>query len=558
MSAAPRFVPSALKGDTLTARLSPEHFDYLHRGSGISAEIIAERGYFTVTSPAQLPHMPKSQQRGGIGIPVYQLGALYTAITRPDEPRREIRDDGKEKIIKYEWPAGTPLCLDLLPRYRAALHDTSIPLCITEGIKKTDAASSQPWGDRAVWISINGVWGWCRKNADGDRCLLPDFNDMKLRGRRVILIPDSDYDVNPHVKQAFDELATLLQARGAVVGRVRFPHANTKLGLDDAIIDGWTWAEIEQAIHWCDEHPESAALSESTEIQRLRRENERLHAHIQAIEATLGNKELHAGERLTLYYLTKELTAQRRQQPQPAADAPVLTRIWKIAEESGQKESAVGRHLRNFEQYGVLQRDVRRQLDRCTKQVKTELYIIPSPELDRPFHIKPNVPKNWGGRRERCAECGSENLIQRVTVACEDCGAIHTTTERRLHPLIVQAEGLAMTSTDTNLQERRAPIIQVEGSVAQGQAQAPDTSAIPTPYIDQDDRSVEQPTSRQRFPTVHDGRSAQPPKQVCRSGPFGVDDAAWRALQVLQADSFAAQGRHREAAFLRKIVGEGP
>ena len=100
MRAAVRFMPPAAKHIPSAARLLPEHFDHLHRGSGISAEIIAERGYFTVTSPAHLAHMAKSQQRNGIGLPVYQLGEPYTVMSRPNEPRRESKDDGTEKILK--------------------------------------------------------------------------------------------------------------------------------------------------------------------------------------------------------------------------------------------------------------------------------------------------------------------------------------------------------------------------------------------------------------------------------------------------------------------------
>ncbi len=526
MSAAPRLISPVAPSKSTTRRLHDRHRDHLHHGSGISLEIIAERGYFTVSSSVQVSHMSDRQRRlvPAIGIPILQLGEPYTVSTRPDIPYVETRDDGREKIHKYEYPAGATNVLDMLPRYHEALQDPSITLCITEGVKKTDAASSQPWGRNAVWLSINGVWGWMDgKDADGNRCLLPDYRRIPLRGRRVLLIPDSDYETNPHVKMAFDEHAKALTARGATVAIVRFPHTDKKMGLDDAIVSGWTWEEIEQAAHPCDEANTNDPLLQASQVQRLQREVERLQAYIQEIEATIANKELAAGERLTLYYLNKELRAQRRQQPQSEAQTPVLTRVWKIAEESGQKESAVGRHLKKFEDYGVIQRDIRRHHDSCTKQVKTELYVVPGPALDRPFHIKPDKPQKWGGRADRCAECGSHNLVEHVTVACEDCGTIHRTTRRRLQPVIVQDEGSVGSITDINTHEIEAPITQDEGSGSiDEEAQTLHNVSTPITYIAHFDGSEEPPLLSGTFPIIQDGASEEPPRlepRTVRSSP---------------------------------------
>ncbi len=514
MSAAPRLMSPVAPTKPPARPLHDRHHDHLHHGSGISPEIIAERGYFTVTSAAQLAHMAKSQQRvPGMGIPVYRLGELYTAITRPDDPRREINDEGKEKILKYEWPAQTGLVLDMLPRYREALLDPSITLCITEGVKKTDAASSQPWGRNAVWLSINGVWGWMDgKDADGNRCLLPDYRKIPLRGRRVLLIPDSDYETNPHVKMAFDEQAKALTARGATVAIVRFPHTDKKMGLDDAIVSGWTWEEIEQAAHPCDEVNTNDPLLQASQVQRLQREVERLQAYIQEIEATIGNKELPAGERVTLYFMTKELKAQRRQQPEPEQEAPVFTRVWKIAEESGQKESAVGRHLKKFEDYGVIQRDIRRHHDSCTKQVKTELYVVPSPALDRPFHIKPVEPKNWGGKRVACKKCGSENLVRETRTYCTDCNEIHHQDIQLVnHPLSEETEP----DTDAVVESANVlrPIIQdeVSGNTDE-EAEKLHNVSDPITYIAHFDGSENQPYSCASAPILQDERSEEPPR----------------------------------------------
>ncbi len=515
MSTVPRLVSPVIPFKPTAKHLHDRHRAHLHEGSGISPEIIAERGYFTVTSAIQLAHMAKSQQRvPGIGIPVYQLGESYTTITRPDDPRREINDEGKEKIIKYEWPAQTGLVLDMLPRYREALLDPSITLCITEGVKKTDAASSQPWGRNAVWLSINGVWGWMDgKDADGNRCLLPDYRKIPLRGRRVLLIPDSDYETNPHVKMAFDEQAKALMARGAIVGIVRFPHADKKMGLDDAIVSGWTWDEIQQAIHWCDETNANAALLQSSEAQRLQREIERLQAYIQEIEATIGNPELPAGERLTLYFMTKELKSQRQQasQEQPA---PVLTRIWKIAEESGQSSGVVGRHIKRFERYGVVKRDIRRHRGSCGDAIKTELYLEPTPTIERPFHIKPDAPKNWGGKRYQICACGSEEFVERKTIVCAHCGVMPSESTERLVKLPIKqddesgneaefAEAIGADSLTEQVDE--SELIEPENQTACD-------NSSPTTYIEQFDRSGDVSESCHTPLTEQVDESEQPPR----------------------------------------------
>jgi hypothetical protein len=59
--------------------------------------------------------------------------------SRPDNPRVS-RDD---KVIKYEMPAGARQVLDVHPRVREQLGDPNIPLFITDGTRKVDAAVSQ-------------------------------------------------------------------------------------------------------------------------------------------------------------------------------------------------------------------------------------------------------------------------------------------------------------------------------------------------------------------------------------------------------------------------------
>lgn len=234
--------------------LRPDHAEHL-AASGITPDVLAERGYHTVTNGKGLDVLADYQRRSpGIAFTIYSLGEPYTTMLRPDVPRSEQRkrDDGtvKERIIKYEWPAGVPYCLDTLPRYKRQLLDRKVPLLFTEGAKKVDAIASL--GAPVVPINVGGVWTWTKKDADGNYPLIPDFNRIPLRDRRVILGFDSDCVTNPHVKQALAAFAEALRTRGAIVGTLFLPHpgGDQKLGLDDAVAQGWLWSDLGAAIKW--------------------------------------------------------------------------------------------------------------------------------------------------------------------------------------------------------------------------------------------------------------------------------------------------------------------
>ncbi len=446
MSAAHRLMSPVASSTPIARRLHDRHSDHLHHGSGISPEIIAERGYFTVSSAAQIPHMSDRQRRlvPAIGFPVYQLGEHYTDLTRPDHPQTEMREDGKVKTTKYEWPAHTPLVLDMLPRYREALQDPSIPLCITEGIKKTDAAASQSWGSNAVWISINGVWGWMEKDGkdvDGNRYLLPDYRKIPLRGRRVLLIPDSDYETNPHVKMAFDEQAKALTARGATVGIVRFPHGDKKMGLDDAIVSGWSWEEIQQAIHWVDTAEAQAEVERlRQEVERLQREKAQQAERMQWFLAALSNSTLGPGERITNVFLRSAIEANSSKTDEHGA---VPISIMGIGTESGQSPDSVGKHIAKMEKLGVLQRHYSTVIKHDTRNGErkpiTEVKVKLLPTFERPREIIAER-KHGGKRLKKCDACGSVNFVEKTIIVCEDCGVIHGEPKEREVSLDIQQD----------------------------------------------------------------------------------------------------------------------
>lgn len=214
--------------------------------------IASERGYCTVTTQAELAQVDghlASKQRltPALVVPIYRLGQRYTTVIRPDSPRQQQRK-GKTREIKYEWPTGMSLCLDVLPRFVGDLKNVLIPIWFTEGAKKADALASLNRG--ILPISLNGVWAWCKKDGQGRRQLLPDFDDLELRGRPVVLAFDSDYADKQEVRFALHDFARLLTKRGAAVQILTLPHAasGAKQGVDDAIAGGWSFAQLQDAL----------------------------------------------------------------------------------------------------------------------------------------------------------------------------------------------------------------------------------------------------------------------------------------------------------------------
>lgn len=223
--------------------ISEEHREQL-AASAISEPVIAERGYRTVTRKEDLQGFERQQMRvPGLLIPVYRLGRPepYTHMLRPDRPRQP-----GGKTIKYEWPMSVNLVLDVLPRYRSALGDPSVPLWFTEGAKKADALASH-FGDAVMPVNLNGVWGWRGKNGQGGKTSLPDFEEIAFNGREVVLAFDSDVVRKEQVKLALERLAAFLASRGAHVRVLYLPEpGGRKLGVDDALAAGYNPLEYLQ------------------------------------------------------------------------------------------------------------------------------------------------------------------------------------------------------------------------------------------------------------------------------------------------------------------------
>lgn len=105
-------------------------------------------------------------------------------------------------------------------KYEKRLADPNIPICFTEGEKKTEAITAH-W-PKAITIGLGGVSSW-KDRRDVDSQPLPELDALDLKGRRVYLLFDSDQATKPQVRAALESLSEHLHQQGAHPFIVRLP-----------------------------------------------------------------------------------------------------------------------------------------------------------------------------------------------------------------------------------------------------------------------------------------------------------------------------------------------
>lgn len=248
-----------------TRVLDDEHRHILEIESGIDADLIESRGYYSLTKrqvtllvAQNVIAMSAVRADSWMGIPIW----------RPDGEKHGeiIRQFGGDAKFKYIWPTGLRLCLDVHPESLPYLNDTSVPALITEGIKKADAilSAARREGYPLVVLAANGCYGW-RTNVDpGGSIASPDFQDIPWVDRRVYVNSDSDYRTNNTVAQGWNACATYLSSK---TGEHRTflvvtpPAGIQKQGADDFLANGKSFGDLlEHAAS-----PERAILDQSGE-----------------------------------------------------------------------------------------------------------------------------------------------------------------------------------------------------------------------------------------------------------------------------------------------------
>ena len=226
-----------------TRTLDPEHYRILNEESGISDDIIASRGYHSLTKlqitllvQAKVVHTSILRGESWMGIPIW----------RPDGTKHGeiIRQWGGDPKLKYVWPTGTRLAFDVHPDTFADLGDVNIPVIFTEGIKKADAilTAARAEGFACVVIALNGCDGW-RAKTEGSSTASPDFYDIAWTERHVYINSDSDYRTNPRVSGGWNGCANYVSGKTGehrTLLVVTPPHGIDKQGADDWLARGNT------------------------------------------------------------------------------------------------------------------------------------------------------------------------------------------------------------------------------------------------------------------------------------------------------------------------------
>jgi len=190
--------------------LAEKHRKELY-ASAISDDVIEARGYRSITNPRTLPVEFTGEQRrlDGLLIPIRNTqGEIASYQLKPREPRMI---DGRP--AKYEHAIHGRICLDVPAAALPYLQNTDATLWITEGAKKVDSAVSN---GIPCTIGIPGVWMWQQHGP-----ALPDWRDIALKGREVVIAFDSDVMTKPSVRSALDQLS----------GFLRYRHANVRFCL---------------------------------------------------------------------------------------------------------------------------------------------------------------------------------------------------------------------------------------------------------------------------------------------------------------------------------------
>jgi putative DNA primase/helicase len=213
--------------------------------SSIDSAVIVERGYRTVQwgpndrrghdvlAGLGFPNWARAEERGrGLLIPMYR--ATGERISAQWRPEKQIRNrDGK--FVKYVSVKGQASRLDVHPRNRKRIVDPTVLLWITEGIKKADALTSRS----ACVVALTGVFNWRSRLGT-----LGDWEDVPLKGRKVVVCFDADACTNMNVLRAMVRLGRWLKSKGA--GRVLYlivpgeVNGTTVKGADDYLAAGGT------------------------------------------------------------------------------------------------------------------------------------------------------------------------------------------------------------------------------------------------------------------------------------------------------------------------------
>jgi hypothetical protein len=200
-----------------TAEMLLDHHLADLRRSGLTDRTIAENGLRSIVDRREIGEII-GWDPGDIGTALAfrfrHSDGSFNGFQRikPDRPRP---GGGK-----YEQPLHAGSRAYFTIRACEAIQTPGAMLLLTEGEKKSLAIAQCGYAA----IGLTGVWNWqeARKTGPGGkkvgpRVLIPDLAAIDWKGRRVLILFDTDETRKPAVNQAAAELAQVLSEYGADV-----------------------------------------------------------------------------------------------------------------------------------------------------------------------------------------------------------------------------------------------------------------------------------------------------------------------------------------------------
>lgn len=169
------------------------------------------------------------------------------------------------------------------------------------------------------------------------------------------------------------------------------------------------------------------------ELARLRAENERLRSERSWRNRLDANTAVSAQQKIVLACVRFEWERLRKNSGAPDLASgedpnPIPIYVEDIARMCGVSRGTAGDTLKDLAKMGAIYRREYHDKASLTGLFITRFAFAPTrAALDDPEHLAPAAPRNHGGKRKTCDECGSERIIERRQIICEDCGHILST-----------------------------------------------------------------------------------------------------------------------------------
>jgi hypothetical protein len=405
--------------------LAERHLRELREGSGLSDQVIAERGYRTVTDPAELRDLGFANAGGwvpptpGYLLPVYDTrGRNGRYYFKPDHPRQD--PDRPERRVKYESQPNRGVVLDVPRRCQKALADWRVPLVITEGPKKSDRLAQLGY----CVVDLVGVWAWGWRLWKESGEPLDDWQPIlpSLPGRTVYICFDSDAAEKEGVHAAERRLADFLEVHGAHVFVVRLPSEpdGAKNGADDFVVRHGAEA-FEQVLRQARPAHDAAEL-----LARVRDLERQISAQAAVLRAPTAV--MRPADKLATIAVVNE-AGWRDSRGDPA---PYRVNLGRLAEATGMSAQSVGSAIRVLSDpdHGVFEKRVTRTVGE-DGQWRSAIELAPRQRaggvvelLQAASAMPAGDRKSWGGSRPRCPDHPYANIKRRTTHTCEECGRL--------------------------------------------------------------------------------------------------------------------------------------